>query len=190
MPGPSRRPACDPAFCYSPGQSPTSWTESTLLESFMAGNFNRVFLMGNLTRDVELRHTAGNQPVGNFGIAVNRRYTTGEGEKREEVTFVDCEAWGKTAETMSKYLAKGRPVFIEGRLKLDQWEKEGQKHSKLKVVVEGFQFIDSRPGGEGGGGGGTSGGGYSRPAQAAGGQRPATAQAPSGGGMDEDDIPF
>jgi single-strand DNA-binding protein len=125
-------------------------------------NFNRVFLMGNLTRDIELRHTNSNQAVATIGLAVNRRWRTPDGEDREEVTFVDCEAWGKTAETMSRYLAKGRPVFIEGRLKLDQWEKEGQKFSKLKVVVENFQFIDSKPGGEGGGGGGGGGGGYSR----------------------------
>lgn len=131
-------------------------------------NFNRVFLMGNLTRDIELRHTNSNQAVATIGLAVNRRWRTPDGEDREEVTFVDCEAWGKTAETMSRYLAKGRPVFIEGRLKLDQWEKEGQKFSKLKVVVESFQFIDSKPGGEGGGGGG-GGGGYSRSGSGGGG---------------------
>lgn len=125
-------------------------------------NFNRVFLMGNLTRDIELRHTNSNQAVATIGLAVNRRWRTPDGEDREEVTFVDCEAWGKTAETMSRYLAKGRPVFIEGRLKLDQWEKDGQKFSKLKVVVENFQFIDSKPGGGEGGGGGGGGGGYSR----------------------------
>ena len=126
----------------------------------MAGSFNKVFLMGNLTRDVELRHTSGNSAVANLGLAVNRRYRTQSGENREEVTFVDCEAWGRTAEVMSQYLSKGRPVFIEGRLKLDQWEgKDGSKQSKLRVVVENFQFVDS--GGEGGGGGGGNyGGGY------------------------------
>ncbi len=121
----------------------------------MAGNFNKVMLMGNLTRDIELRHLANStNAVANIGLAVNRRFKTAEGEQREEVTFVDCEAWGKTAEIMSQYLRKGRPVFIEGRLKLDTWEKEGQKHSKLKVVVESFQFIDSKEGGGGGGGDG------------------------------------
>jgi single-strand DNA-binding protein len=159
----------------------------------MAGNLNRVFLMGNLTRDVELRHTTGNQAVAKIGLAVNRRYTAGDGEKREEVTFVDCEAWGKTAETMSKYLAKGRPVFIEGRLKLDQWEKDGQKHSKLKVVVENFQFVDSRgSGGEGEGGGG--GGSYSRGSSGAPRQgQPAPQDPQEWGGkgpMEEEDIPF
>jgi len=129
----------------------------------MAGSFNKVILLGNLTRDVELKHTAGNQAVANIGLAVNRRYRTQSGEQREEVTFVDCEAWGRTAEVMSQYLAKGRPVFIEGRLKLDQWEgKDGSKQSKLRVVIESFQFVDSGGGQGGGGGGGNSGGGAAR----------------------------
>lgn len=116
----------------------------------MAGSFNKVILLGNLTRDVELRHTQNNQAVARIGLAVNRRYTTADGEKREEVTFVDCEAWGKQAETLSKYLSKGRPLMIEGRLKLDQWQdKDGNKQSKLRVVIENFQFVDSR--GDGGG---------------------------------------
>lgn len=116
-------------------------------------SFNKVMLMGNLTRDVELRYTPnGNQAVANFGIACNRKFKTQSGEEREEVTFVDCEAWGRTGEVMKEYLSKGRPVFIEGRLKLDQWEdKEGKKQSKLRVVVENFQFIDSKGGGGGGG---------------------------------------
>ncbi len=167
----------------------------------MAGSFNKVFLMGNLTRDVELRHTSGNNAVANLGLAVNRRYTTAEGEKREEVTFVDCEAWGKTAETLSKYLSKGRPVFIEGRLKLDTWEKEGQKFSKLKVVVDGFQFIDSRPGGGGDEGGGDAGGrsynggggGGRAPARSGGGKPSGNQGGDDWGGkgpMGEDDIPF
>jgi single-strand DNA-binding protein len=116
----------------------------------MAGSYNKVLLMGNLTRDVELKYTQNNRAVANIGMAVNRRYRLESGEQREEVTFVDCEAWGRTAETMSKYLAKGRPVFIEGRLKLDQWEdQQGNKRSKLRVVVDNFQFIDSKPGGDG-----------------------------------------
>ncbi len=116
-------------------------------------NFNRVFLMGNLTRDVELKYTPSNQAVANIGLAVNRRYKTKDtGEQREETTFVDCEAWGRTAEVMNQYLAKGRPVFIEGRLKLDTWQDQnGGNRSKLKVVVENFQFVDSRGGGGGGG---------------------------------------
>jgi len=123
----------------------------------MAGNFNKVFLMGNLTRDVETR-AAGTSTVGNFGLAMNRKFKASSGEFKEETTFVDCEAWGRTAETMAQYLAKGRPVFVEGRLKLDQWQdNNGQNRSKLKVVVENFQFIDSRQGSQGGGGGGGGG---------------------------------
>ncbi len=117
----------------------------------MAGNFNRVILLGNLTRDIELRHAgANNTAIAKFGIAVNHRYKAPDGELREEVTFVDCDAFGRTAEVMSQYLRKGRPVFIEGRLRLDTWEKEGQKQSKLKVVVENFQFVDSKESGDGG----------------------------------------
>ncbi len=82
-------------------------------------SYNKVLLMGNLTRDVELKQTAGNQSVAEIGLAVNRRFKDRDGNDREETTFVDCEAWGRTAEVMAQYLAKGRPVFIEGRLKLD-----------------------------------------------------------------------
>ena len=99
-------------------------------------SYNKVLLMGNLTRDVELKNIAGNQSVAEIGLAVNRRFRTKEGEDREETTFVDCEAWGRTAEVMKQYLSKGRPVFIEGRLKLDQWtDKDGQKRSKMRVVI-------------------------------------------------------
>ena len=155
----------------------------------MAGSYNKVLLMGNLTRDVEVRHTSGNQAVANLGLAVNRRYRTQSGENREEVTFVDCEAWGRTAEVMSQYLSKGRPVFIEGRLKLDTWEgRDGNKQSKLRVVVENFQFVDSRESGGGGGGGGRSGGGYGGGGGGGGGY-----QSEPAGGYDapaDDDIPF
>ena len=127
-------------------------------------NFNKVMLMGNLTRDIELKVLPqGNQTVGNFGIAMNRKFKSASGEEREEVTFVDCEAWGRTAEIMKQYLSKGRPVFIEGRLKLDQWEdKEGKKQSRLRVVVENFQFIGAPAGAGGGNGGGGNSGGYSK----------------------------
>ena len=110
-------------------------------------SLNRVLLMGYLTRDIEIKYPANNNAVANIGLAVNRRYRSGD-EYREETTFVDCEAWGKTAETMAKYLSKGRPVFIEGRLKLDEWQdKDGNRRTKMVTVVENFQFIDSRPGG-------------------------------------------
>lgn len=119
-------------------------------------SYNKVLLMGNLTRDIELRSVGSGQQVAKISIAVNRSFTLPSGEKREEVTYVDCEAWGKQAETMAKYLVKGRPIFIEGRLKLDQWEDKngGGKRSAMRVVVEEFRFVDSRPGGGGGGGGG------------------------------------
>jgi single-strand DNA-binding protein len=148
----------------------------------MAGNVNKVFLMGNLTRDVELKYTPSDQPVANIGIAVSRRYRTRDGEDREETAFVDCEAWGRTAEVMNQYLAKGRPVFVEGRLKLDQWEdrETGKSRSKLRVVVENFQFVASP--------GGPRGGNHPQPAGATTGQ-----PAPGGGPhepVQEDDIPF
>ena len=97
----------------------------------MAGNVNKVFLMGNLTREVQLKHTANNTAIANFGIAVNRRYRNSNGENQEETTFVDCEAWARTAETMAKYLTKGRPVFVEGRLRLNEWQdRDGNKRKK------------------------------------------------------------
>lgn len=108
-------------------------------------NLNRVMLMGNLTRDPELRYLPnGNTAVAALGLAINRKWKDKAGAAQEEVTFIDCEAFGRTAEVLNQYLKKGRPVYIEGRLKLDQWtDKEGQKRSKLKVVVEIFEFIDS-----------------------------------------------
>lgn len=161
----------------------------------MAGSFNKVLLMGNLTRDPEMRHLPNsNTAVTKFGLAVNRRFRTADGEQREEVTFVDCDAFGRTAEMMSQYLKKGRPVFIEGHLRLDTWEKDGQKQSKLKVVVDSFQFIDSKPGGgdgDGGGGGGPSRSGGS--SYGGGGNRPAPRSAPQQNNYEpvsEDDIPF
>lgn len=111
-------------------------------------NLNKVFIGGNLTRDPEVKFTQSNMAVANFGVAVNRKWTDGAGEKKEETTFVDCEAWGKTAEAIGKFFAKGRPIFIEGRLKFDEWQDKtsGQKRSRLKVNVEGFQFIDGKRG--------------------------------------------
>ncbi len=114
-------------------------------------SYNRVILAGNLTRDPELRFTPQGRAVARIGLAINRAYTLESGEKKEEVTFVDVEAWGRQAEVISQYLKKGRPVLIEGRLKLDTWEDKNthQKQSKLKVVLEQFSFLDSR-GAEGG----------------------------------------
>ncbi|HSU85730.1 MAG TPA: single-stranded DNA-binding protein [Chthoniobacterales bacterium] len=116
-------------------------------------NLNKVLLMGNLTRDPEVRYTPKGTAVAELGIAVNRVYSGENGEKREEVTFVDVTVWGRTAENVGEYLKKGRPVFIEGRLQLDSWEdkQSGQKRNKLKVVADNVQFLGSR-GGAGGGG--------------------------------------
>lgn len=108
-------------------------------------NFNRVFLMGHMTRDPEIRHTNSQHAVCGFGLAVNRKFKGADGSAKEEVTFVDCEAWGRTAESIGKYFAKGRPIFVEGRLKFEEWEgKDGSKRSKLKVVVEQFEFVNSK----------------------------------------------
>ena len=118
-------------------------------------NLNKVLLIGRLTRDPETRSTGGGSSVVQLGLAVNRTYTRRDsGERVEETCFVDVEAWGRTGETIARYMKKGRQIFIEGRLKFDSWERDGQRRSKLSVVCENFQFIDSQGGGEGGGGGG------------------------------------
>ena len=155
-------------------------------------NLNKVMLIGNLTRDPELKYTPGNQAVCELGLAVNRKYRTKDNEEREEVTFVDCEAWGKQAEVIKQYMTKGRPLFVEGRLKLDTWEdKDGGKRSKMRVVIENFQFL-----GNGGGGGerivSDEGGSQSR-----GGSRGGRATAGAGGRggaphqeVADEDIPF
>jgi single-strand DNA-binding protein len=114
-------------------------------------NFNKVMLMGNLTRDPEIRYTPKGTAVAEIGLAINRYFSGESGDKREETTFVDVTLWGRTAEIASEYLKKGRPVFIEGRLQLDTWEdkQSGQKRSKLRVVAEGMQLLGSRGGGGG-----------------------------------------
>lgn len=149
----------------------------------MAASFNRVILLGNLTRDPELRYTPSGTAVTDIGLAVNDRRKGQTGEWIEETTFVDVTLWGRTAEIASEYLSKGSSALIEGRLKLDTWETDGQKRSKLKVIGEKLQLV----GGRGSGGGGPSGGA----APAASGRR--------GGGSNmessyaeptEDDIPF
>ncbi len=114
-------------------------------------NFNKVFLMGNLTRDPDLRYMPNGTAVANFGLAVNRKWKSGDGSDREETLFIDVTAFARQAEVMSEHLSKGRPVFIEGRLRLEQWEdrQSGQKRSKHTVTVENFQFIGSPVGGGG-----------------------------------------
>ena len=138
--------------------------------------------MGNLTRDPEVRYTSSGTAIAKLGIAVNRYWRNQEGQQQEETTFVDVDAFGKQAETIGQYLKKGRPIMVEGRLKLDQWDDKqtGQKRSKMGVTLENFQFLDSRS--EGGDGGGSGG------AQSSGGS-PSTAQG-GGGFAEDDDVPF
>src|SRR5438045_6171591 len=138
-------------------------------------SFNKVLLMGNLTRDPQLKYLPSQMAVVEFGIACNRKFRTANGEDREEVTFVDVTSFGKQAEVINQYFQKGKPIFIEGRLKFDSWEDKqgGGKRSKLTVVIENFQFIGGRDGGGGGGPGG-GGGGYEQQA---------------GGGYDEEAPP-
>jgi single-strand DNA-binding protein len=174
-------------------------------------SYNKVLLMGNLTRDPQLRYTPSQMAVAEFGIAVNNKFTTKGGESREEVCFVDITAWGKQAELINQYFQKGKPIFIEGRLKYDTWEDKngGGKRHKLTVTLEGFQFVGGRDGGGGGGGydqsqagGGdvddASSRGQQRPApnrpapQRPAPNRPAPAEQPFGEEQQfkEDDIPF
>ena len=145
-------------------------------------NFNKVILMGNLTRDPELRYTLKGTAIARLGVAVNRRWTSEGGEQREETTFVDVDAFGKQAETLGQYMKKGRPIFIEGRLRLDSWEDKqtGQKRSKLGVVLENFQFMGT--GGQGG-----------RSDDAPEASRPRVAPAPQSADApppEDDDVPF
>ena len=108
-------------------------------------NYNRVILMGNLTRDPELRYTPSGQAVADIRIAINRRARNTDGERRDSATFVDVTAWGRQAEVINEYFAKGRPIFLEGRLRLDQWtSQDGQRRSKLRVVLDNFEFITPR----------------------------------------------
>ena len=154
-------------------------------------SFNKVILIGNLTRDPELRYTPKGTAVAKIGLAVNRTWKSESGETKEEVTFVDVDAWGRQAETIGQYLKKGRPIMVEGRLKLETWEDKqtNQKRSRLGVVMENFQFLDSR-GHEGGGAAPSSGGEAPRARS----QSSATAPAVAGEGEpavpEEDDVPF
>ncbi len=162
-------------------------------------NLNRVLLIGNLTRDPELRVTPKGTAICQFGLAISRSFKDESGQTCEEATFVDIEAWGKQGETIAKYCAKGRQLFVEGRLRFDQWEDKQtqQKRNKLKVVLENFQFLGSREGGAGGSNpaqGGDDGVDqtYDRPAsaptpRAPGGGRPAPAPQHD---IADDDVPF
>lgn len=164
----------------------------------MAG-FNKVILLGNLTRDPQLKYLPSNMAVCELGLAVSRQWRDKEGNQRDDVCFVDLEAFGRQAETLNQYMSKGRPLMIEGRLKLDQWTaQDGTKRSKMRVVIETFQFVGGRQDGERGGGGNEGGGERGGYSGGGGGQRgggggeggqptqaPPEMDPPSG-----DDIPF
>lgn len=155
-------------------------------------SFNKVILMGNLTRDPELRYTPKGTAIAKVGLAVNRTWTNEAGEKKEEVTFVDVDIFGRTAENVGQYMRKGRPMLVEGRLRLDTWDDKqtGQKRSRLGVVAETVQFLGSAPGAGGGEGGAAAA--APRPARPA----PAAAAAPAAepvegdGPPESDDVPF
>lgn len=163
-------------------------------------SYNKVMIIGNLTRDPEIKYTPKGTAIADIGLAVNRNYTTESGEKREEVTFIDVTLWGRVAEIVGEYCKKGRPLFVEGRLQLDSWDDKatGQKRSKLKVVGENIQLLGSREGGSGGGEHGegrSEGRTENRPAQSRSApSRPATPpqRPPADPDLDapEDDIPF
>ena len=150
-------------------------------------NFNKVILIGNLTRDPELRYTPKGTAIAKIGLAVNRTWKTETGESKEEVTFVDIDAFGKQAETLGQYMKKGRPIMVEGRLKLDTWEDKqtNQKRSRLGVIMESFQFLDFNKPAEGAA---PPGAPRNRTAQAPG----AEADAPPTDAVppEEDDVPF
>jgi len=151
---------------------------------------NKVFLIGNLTRDPELRTTPKGTAICQFGIAVNRQFKDDTGATRDETTFVDIEAWGKQGELVAKYLNRGSLAMVEGRLKLDQWEDKtsGQKRSKLKVVLDNVQFLTSRAGSGGGAGGPPAGDGEGSSPAPRGARPPAAPAGPEGGG--DEDVPF
>lgn len=180
---------------------------------------NKVILMGNLTRDPEIRYTPKGSAVADIALAINRYYTTDSGERREETTFVDITLWGRTAEICGQYCKKGRPLYVEGRLQMDSWDDKatGQKRSKLKVVADNIQLLGGRDEAGGGSGGGnyggsgvSSGGGSNYDNENSGSGGSSNAGSTSGGGDsqanssppendgaqfdtsidDEDDIPF
>jgi len=147
-------------------------------------SFNKVILLGNLTRDPEVRYTPKGSAVCDLGVAVNRQYTLDSGEKREEVTFVDVVLWSRLAEIAGEYLKKGRPVFIEGRLQMDTWDDKqtGQKRSKLRVIGETMQLLGGRPPATAG-----ESGEEDRPARSA---KPTAPPPKPSAEPDEDEIPF
>lgn len=150
-------------------------------------NYNKVLLIGNLTRDPQLSYLPSETPVVEFGLAVNRKWKSRDGENRDETCFVDCRAFGRLAENINKYMRKGRPLFVEGRLTYDAWTaQDGTKRSRHRVTVENCQFLGGPTAGGGPGGGGRTGQAGGENAGKAGGETPGAAESPVG----EDDIPF
>jgi single-strand DNA-binding protein len=153
-------------------------------------NVNKVILIGNVTRDPEVKFTSKGSAVTDIGLAINRNYTLDNGEKREETTFVDVELWGRLAEIAGEYAKKGRPLYIEGRLRMDTWEDKasGQKRSRMKVVGENLQLL----GGRAEGGSRPAGGGEQESHEAPAPRRtaPTSRPAPSSSSEPDDDIPF
>ena len=158
-------------------------------------SLNKVLLMGNLTRDPELRVTPKGTPICQFSLAINRQFKMESGETREEVIYVDVEAWGKQGETIAKYMTKGRPLYVEGRLRLDQWEDKTtkEKRSRMKVVLEQFQFLgDSRGAPGSGGAAGSSEPGIDQTVSPERHSPPARAAAPKPAAQEnlDEDVPF
>jgi single-strand DNA-binding protein len=155
-------------------------------------NVNKVILIGNVTRDPEVKFTSKGSAVTDVSLAINRNYTLDNGEKREEVTYVDVELWGRLAEIAGEYAKKGRPVYIEGRLRLDSWEDKasGQKRSRLKVVGESLQLLGGRPGSGGGAGHGGDPEMSEQPAPRRSAPAPSRPAAPAPSQDEDDDIPF
>ncbi len=157
-------------------------------------NLNKVMLIGNLTRDPELRHTAKGTAVSEIGLAINRTWSNDQGIKQEDTTFVDVSVWGKQAELIQQYVVKGNPIYIEGRLQLDTWDDKatGQKRSKMRVICENFQFLPTGKPNTAGGGGNYSERpqqSSSQPAQRSGSPQGAS-PAPMDDYQEEDEIPF
>lgn len=145
-------------------------------------NFNKVLLMGNLTRDPDVRTTTSGMKIAKLGLAVNRRFRTRDDEAREETTFVDIDAFGNQAEIIERYCQKGSPLFVEGRLRLDQWESNtGEKRSKLSVVLENFQFLGSSPS-QDHGSARESGSSKKAPSE--------SGTSPAGDSIEDDNVPF
>ena len=146
-------------------------------------SLNKVFLIGNLTRDPEVRYTPSGKAVGDLRLAVNRRYKTADGENRDETCFVNVVVWGRQAETCGEYLRKGSPLLAEGRIQYDEWEKDGQKHNRLRVVAERVQFLSGSKSGEG-----RDGSSRKKPVDSE--ERQEAPRAESGDSGDDDNLPF